>query len=70
MKEFKKGDILYIRSHKSGEGKGLTDPSMVAIAKEQGNDSGWDVVDVIAGGTSRPEVLSIYGFSVAKVVHP
>jgi len=70
MKQFKKGDILWVRGHKSGEGKGLTYPSMVVVAKEDGNDSGWDVWDTVAQGTSRPEVVSIYGFSVSKVIRP
>lgn len=67
--QFKRGDKLNIRAHRSEPGKGLTYPAMVVTASEDGRGGqhgGWDVYD---GVTDFDEPVSFYGFSVeSKVV--
>jgi hypothetical protein len=58
--EFKKGDLLQIKAHRSDKGKGLSYPNMLVIASEDGHNEGWDVYD----GTWHGAEVSFYGFSV------
>lgn len=61
---FRGGDILNIRKHFSKKGEGLSYPSFVAIAMEDGFIGGWDVWDVRNKDTK--EEVSVYGFSISK----